>query len=141
MHTPNEIKKGLECYAGKCEGNVCNECQRSVYTLPELFINEPAKDALAYIQQLEADLKSEREQHQYTIDAANVMKDEAMKLESRLAQVERERDAAVKDLKLVRCCGTCVNNEGGCTTECYIVSGVPSGWEWRGVCEENTEEE
>lgn len=38
-------------------------------------------------------------------------------LESRLAQVEKERDAAVADLKLVRCCGTCINNEGGCTTE------------------------
>ena len=62
-------------------------------------------------------------------------------LESRLAQAERERDAAVHDLKLVRCCGTCVNNEGGCTTECNIVSGVPSGWQWRGVCAENTEED
>ena len=62
-------------------------------------------------------------------------------LESRLAQVERERDAAVADLKLVRCCGTCINNEGGCTTECYIVSGTLTGWQWRGVCEENTKEE
>ena len=62
-------------------------------------------------------------------------------LESRIVQVERERDAAVADLKLVRCCGTCINNEGGCTTECYIVSGRPTGWQWRGVCPENTKED
>lgn len=74
---------------------------------------------------------------QACIEAANWID----KLESILAQVERERDAAVNDLKLVRCCGTCVNNEGGCTTECYIVSGTLTGWQWRGVCEENTKEE
>lgn len=62
-------------------------------------------------------------------------------LENRLAQVERERDAAVADLKIVRCCGTCINNEGGCTTECYIVSGTLTGWQWRGVCAENSKEE
>lgn len=62
-------------------------------------------------------------------------------LESRLAQVELEKDAAVADLKLVRCCGTCVNNEGGCTTECYIVSGTLTGWKWRGICSESAKEE
>lgn len=111
MKTPDEIKKGLELH------NTAGRCKECPYTADSEFkktcFQLVAADALAYIQQLE----------------------------TRLAQVERERDAAVNDLKLVRCCGTCVNNEGGCTTECYIVSGTLTGWEWRGVCDENTKED
>lgn len=68
-----------------------------------------------------------------------------MTLESRLAQAERERDAAVYDIN--RCCGTCKhfqNEEDDCTAEECIGSGSymePSGWQWRGVCLENTKEE
>lgn len=59
-------------------------------------------------------------------------------------QVERERDAAVYDIN--RCCGTCKhfqNEEDDCTAEECIGSGSymePSGWQWRGVCPENTKE-
>ena len=74
-----------------------------------------ARDSLAYIQQLE----------------------------SRLAQVERERDAMLLDLKEIGC-GVCkhapsendiyIHNKcHDCVKQC--------NFEWRGVCPENTEEE
>lgn len=68
----------------------------------------------------------------------------ANQVKSRLAQVERERDAAFADIN--RCCGTCKhfqNEEDDCDAEECIGSGSynePSGWEWRGVCAQNTEE-
>jgi hypothetical protein len=71
------------------------------------------KDALAYIQQLE----------------------------SRLAQVEKERDAAIHDLH--RYCSTCKHdprkefNKMPCK---LCMDNKIDGYEWRGVCAENTEE-
>ncbi len=61
------------------------------------------------------------------------------KLESRLAQVERERDAAVFDLGKamsldeVEDCSFCKNIKKPYCDPCK--------WEWRGVCAENTDEE
>ena len=60
-------------------------------------------------------------------------------LEARLAQVERERDAAVRDLGKamsldeVEDCSFCKNNKKPYCDPC--------NWEWRGVCAENTEED
>lgn len=52
--TPEEIKKGLECrkrgYAEKCD-RLCSKC---MFYVPLLSIAELYADALAYIQQLEA---------------------------------------------------------------------------------------
>lgn len=64
------------------------------------------------------------------------------KLESRLAQVERERDAAVSDILHV------LHTKGTIDAECLIcdMEKPDCHWEcekakWRGVCEENTKEE
>lgn len=75
-------------------------------------------------------------------------------LESRLAQAERERDAAVRDVEEADdglCCH-CKNRDlaAQCdySGECHLCDNVdcpchPENcrWEWRGVCAENTEEE
>lgn len=67
-------------------------------------------------------------------------------LESRLAQVERERDAAVKVMHLVRTCENCKHCDK--PSESYPCSlcamdrkRSKPNWEWRGVCAENTKEE
>ena len=122
MKTPDEIKKGLECrnmgYNEKCNRK-CNTC--AVY-IPGYSIANIYSDALAYIQQLET------ERHQ---------------LLTRCERLERERDAAVKDIP--RACGYCKwfeINLGGNMTECHNpngcrnISGINTGWEWRGVKEE-----
>lgn len=76
-------------------------------------------------------------------------------LESRLAQVERERDAAVNDLEQSAPCFACyhfMRNKGACKggmrccDEQFKASiGLTEydgpEWKWRGVCAENTEEE
>lgn len=63
-------------------------------------------------------------------------------LESRLAQAERERDAAINDCGRFPC-RTCMYE--GHAAVCYICHGVPGGgrvnYEWRGVCPENTKED
>lgn len=136
MKTPDEIKKGL----GFCPEGVCDDCP---YEPLGNCMDDCMIDALAYIQQLEADLQREKDQHQYTIDAANVMKDEALKFESRLAQAEREREAAVEDARLGTACDTCFYNENPSLLHkpCdYCAGGFPM-WQWRGVWPENTKEE
>lgn len=63
-------------------------------------------------------------------------------LESRLAQVERERDALMKDFKMCipkpqKACRICENREKPICADC-------ERWDlfkWRGLCPENTKEE
>ena len=74
--------------------------------------------------------------------------------ESRLAQVERERDAAVADLKDSGDCRYCKNLDlsdncgfGNCCTcendkcPCCKCDRKNDHFEWRGVCAENTKED
>lgn len=94
--------------------------------------NATLDEVLKAVDQLKNDL-------QYTVDAANIMKDEALKLEQRLAQVERERDALSRDLracfvrptKMCRVCGNIKNT---------LCNSCERGdlFKWRGVCEENS---
>lgn len=158
MKTPEEIKKGLEC-CSSLDSDMCLQCPYDDgYIACCLDKNQ---DALAYIIQLESTISQVNKalcgkenatldevlrgvsQLKTTLELARSERDAINKdridLMTRLSQAERERDAAAADLKLVGCCGTCINNEGGCTTECYIVSGTLTGWQWRGVCEENSQ--
>ena len=113
MKKPEEIKKGLE-YASTT--NIARKVAiAKAGRMPYEYVEEAAADALAYIQQLE----------------------------SRLAQVERERDAAMDDARLGTACDTCFYNENPHLLHkpCdYCAGGFPM-WQWRGVCPENTKEE
>ena len=58
MKTPDEIKKGLECcsYNGRCDGCPYNVTVEGAYGTEELGCDDTLQpDALAYIQQLEAE--------------------------------------------------------------------------------------
>lgn len=116
MKTPDEIKKGLETCIGECTGNKphCpyHECGNGC-------MDTMNKNSLAYIRQLEA---------------------EKAELLQKIEQLEKERDAAIKDIP--RACGYCkhyVHSEMLCRSKypCAHVSGVNTRWEWRGVCDEN----
>lgn len=62
-------------------------------------------------------------------------------LESRLAQAERERDAAVRDCARFPCY-TCTERENGdFCPQCRTMGTFRALHEWRGVCDENTKEE
>lgn len=122
MKKPEEIKKGLDC----CQTTVrCNICPYTdVGNIVAECSGRLAGDALEYI----------------------------IQLESRLAQVERERNAAVKDLadackycKHISCddedenspCKDCMQRKGGVP----FAPMIRTRFEWRGVCEENTKGE
>lgn len=63
-------------------------------------------------------------------------------LESRLAQVERERDAAVEDLSVIKFCALCeedANTQEYGSDRCHTCLNK-CNWRWRGVCAENTKE-
>ncbi len=128
MKTPDTIKNGLAYCSGnndKCNGcpyNTDNEDYENK-CLDELIV-----DALTYIQQLESDNESKQKR----ID----------ELESRLAQVERERDALNHDLtacfvRPTKMCRVCANVK---TTICNMCERGDC-FKWRGVCEENTKED
>ena len=59
-------------------------------------------------------------------------------LESRLAQVERERDAMKRDF-MIDGCEAC--KHGHSALDDCNVPWSPCKWEWRGVCAENTKED
>lgn len=93
-------------------------------------------DALAYIQQLEAELADAKSNHQHTIDIAEKQKEQIDKLKKVVVRLNKERDAAVADLsevvtKLVRWgydCNYCKHIKNRVCDNCHF--------EWRGVKEE-----
>lgn len=122
MRTAEEIKKGLKCCIaqrdGRCEEYVACVC------CPYFSENPSAEDILAYIQQLERenkDLLEERELNEH--------------LRDKVQQLERERDAAVEDLKTLAeyvdrnvVCSVCSHEKEIC--------GICE-FEWCGVKEKN----
>lgn len=130
MRTPEEIKKGLDACLPRWNGKEltvnCDDCaykHEGFWCRNILF-----KDAVTYIQQLEADNESKQKR----ID----------ELESRLVQAERERDAAMDDARNGTMCDTCKHNNSKdyLNKPCYKCDEAFSYWEWRGVCPENTKE-
>ena len=119
MKTPDEIKKALEC----CfyDSAQCGECPY----YPVSCDRELVRDAREYIRQLE--------ERAHQLDLLNL----GLLVEK--AQLEAERDAAVDDLQMGVCCGTCAYddtdvNEQPCAT-CARATTF-GNWEWRGVPKE-----
>lgn len=132
MRSPDEIKKGLEC----CITDNCKECP--YYPLYEVFGCKlaRAKDALALIQQLQAENAEKDETIQMLKDGnASLMRmidEECVKT----VTLEAERDAAVEDLEALMdsleigtacefCGKDCMFSDSACSPE------------WRGVQKEN----
>ena len=147
MNSPDEIKKGLEYLSIT---NVAQKVEAAKKGLPYAYTEEVAADALALIQQLEADNAKKDETIQMLQDGnASLMRmiDEECE---KTVTLEAERDAALADFKLYRernikgecgvyACDLCKRggryedwDEIKCPTGC---SGV-SHWEWRGVQKE-----
>lgn len=111
--TPDEIKKGLECYAKKefCAGRSC------AYYNALCDCDSLLSDAFSYIQQLEA---------------------QNAELLEKIKQLERERDAAIHDLKKTRECTTCEYvKKSPSELPCVSCGIILKNYEWRGPCEEN----
>ena len=171
MKTPEEIKKGLEVCTAQ------EDCVGCPYTDGDAFFcDRLRKDAFAYIQQLEDAIDKttqlmqsateviKKNQEQLESTYSQVKKalcgkenvswvevlEAADQLKSRLAQAERERDAAVADLsdRCLYCknaarkleeppCADCMQPKNGI----LFAPRVRTHFEWRGVCPENTKED
>lgn len=182
MKSPDDIKKGLAVCAtldGDCENCPYDDGRQL------LCVDQLKKDALAYINQLEDAIDKttqlmrsateviKKSQEQLESTYSQVKKalcgkenvswvevlEAADQLKSRLAQVEREKDAAVDDLrnsfdpctvckKQDICEQYCPDNDyncPGCKDKhrciCHNCTADNDLWEWRGACKENTKEE
>ena len=142
MKTADEIKKGLEIAVNGCMTCDCciTDCPYDLECHPmneDTNVDMPkqmAADAIAYIQQLEA--------RNDTLIAKEVLFDEML---AAGAKMERERDAAVEDLR--GRCFACANarphekfpNLNACQYVPYAMSGQGARecehWQWRGVRE------
>ena len=140
MHTHDEIKKGLEC----CKEDECfGDRENCPYTAdPKLFVGVMCADALALIQQLEAELEDMTARYKIADDCAKKKGEMNEKLYAELATVKAERDAAVADItRMVQepydpCyCDYCKLTEEECAkSNCR----GRNAFEWRGVQKEAT---
>jgi len=142
--TPEEIKKGLEITSNDCLMCACciTDCPYDLECHPgneETNTNVPKamlRDALALIQQLEAELRDTKTNHQHTIDIAERQKGQIDKLKKVIVRLNAERDAAVRDCGCFPC-QTCEERENGdLCSMCEINGGYRSFHQWRGVQKE-----
>jgi hypothetical protein len=121
--------------------------------IPDYTVFERYDDALALIQQLERD-------KEWAGETSDMLREENKRLEERAhkldllnlgllvekAQLEAERDAAVKDLLIGPTCETCLHHDKGrndspcdaCVENTIDYSGLH--WQWRGVQKEDGNE-
>ena len=112
--TIEDIKKWLACWSVTYTDACSGECETCEYDVGEKESVGMGGKTLAYIQQLE----------------------------SRLAQVERERDAAVADCSRFPCATCSDKANGDLCHNCNVRKDTTrTNHEWRGVCKENTKEE
>ncbi len=146
--TPDDVKKGLECVADEDGG--CSTCP---YRYEEECKVEATKDALALIQQLEAQnaekdariqqLESDKQQLEGMLHHMNQLRDaaagRALKMEERVHQLEAERDALLKYLTESHFvpCDICKHDVNGSVMGCKRVREIKGPcFEWRGVTKE-----
>ena len=133
--TPDEIKKGLECcmdYQNCTEG----EDPQCPYYDAQRCMEALLADALALIQQLEAELSDAKNNHQHTIDIAERQKDQIDKLKKVIVRLNAERDAAVAGLKSNCTCPECKYFSDDIQEPCRGCKPTDSKFEWRGVQKE-----
>ena len=134
--TPEEIKKGLSCCGLECEDRLAS-CRDECPYYPECDYGQVVvEDAISCIQQLQAENAQQARCIENLTEKLNATNDA-------LAELQAERDAAVAAIP--RACGFCkwyglkhggffpdCKNPNGCRN----ISGINTGWEWRGVQKE-----
>lgn len=121
MKKPDEIKKGLElCSVGFYE-NICTDCPYSSLAMAECPTKLKA-DALAYIQQLEAERDAAVEDIRFAYTSY-----------VGACQTCKHGKAQVDCIEPLRC-DNCENEK----CKCQSCDSNYSNWEWRGVQKEET---
>ena len=139
MKKHDEIKKGLECCAASYA-----DCHKECPYKPDCDGSQILKDALALIQQLEAD----KQQLEGLLAHMNQLRDaaagRALQMEERVHQLEAERDALIKYItdSSWAACDICKHGiDGASAMNCKHIRevGVPC-FEWRGVQKEDSDD-
>lgn len=134
--TPDEIKKGLECcHVGHCD---CEECP---YEHTNSCMHYLKQDALALIQQLQAENAEKDARIQQLESGLLAQADVIATMGERIKQLEAERDAAVESMRNdPHCCYHCANmtKRGICQSEPRADGHC---FEWRGVQKEDAHEQ
>ena len=86
----------------------------------------------AKVQQLEAELKDTKANHQHTIDIAERQKSQIDKLKKVIVRLNAERDAAVDGLKSNCTCPECKYFSDDIQEPCRDCKPTDSKFEWRG---------
>lgn len=157
--TLDEIKKALQCRVKGCSEKCDHRCDMCELYVPNYRLEDRYADAHAYIQQLEERNKKLENALRNLASSSSNARDAASKviedLKPRLAQIEKERDAAVAEIKRMEC-----KTQELLETEIHdaILRELPSSYylefilqvdqicnyqfenEWRGICSENTKE-
>ena len=148
MKTSDEIKKGLFHCMGDYSSYHCGKCP---YRVGETRCDDRGvkmfRDALAYIQQLEA-YKSAWTDALPRLSEAEGMKETIECMRKRLDRAEKERDAALHDLMMMGIIADREDREYLCQfcgsdspLRCeYCKDRAEEAFVWRGVCAENTKE-
>ena len=138
MKTPEEIKKGLRLFASELDDVValCN-VEEATGLLEEA--RNKMFEAANCIEEMDSDLNAWGDVAS-SPGAVEDMARENYRLETRLAQVERERDAAVRDCARFPCYTCTERTNGDYCPQCRTTGTFRTLHEWRGVCAENTKE-
>lgn len=126
--SPDEIKKGLEACNGRYP---CDECPYRKTPKGKDCKTERNMDAIALIQQLQAENAQQARCIENMTDKLNAMNDEVAKLQA-------ERDAAVNDMYAECACDVCKHNDRN-ETICPRGIEVDNCFEWRGVTKEDVD--
>lgn len=132
MKTPEEIKKGLEFCTRERHSvePLCDSCPYDDGGFDMVkCTGHLSQDALAYIQQLEAESSRKDDTINSLTELLNAAHEET-------AAIKRERDAAVDDLELCGLCKVCKHMETKCNDcrRCKLRIAFCDKFEWRGVC-------
>lgn len=156
--TPDDVKKGLECCSVGIYENFCTDCPYSSLAMAEC----PTKlktDALAYIQQLEAqnaELSGKIGQLEGILqEAKQKVRDLIVKVDkhgddlnttmvefnNKIRQLEAERNDLRNGLMNATGCRECkhFNNDAGQVPDICMRCRNYSNWEWRGVQKEESQ--
>ena len=146
---PDEIKRGLNdpIHVHYHHG----DREPHMTPLAMIDLEQLHADALALIQQLEAELTDAKNNHQHTIDIAERQKSQIDKLKKVVVRLNTELNEAVETVKRMACCGGCVHLQEEpdqicidldfdcerCKKQCACYRCKDgSNYEWRGVQKE-----
>ncbi len=134
MKTPDEIKCGLECIRTNVE-RICVKPQKGQCPRCQQVVGRNLELEAIYSQVSKALCGKENAIPEEILQVIDQVKAE-------FALAVLQRDAAAADAAIGTSCNTCLHAKNHpLTNPCMACGRYHNFWEWRGVCQDNTEVE